>query len=498
MKTSISFILLLLAGGLLNLMNAQNILHVGPGQTYQNPAQAALQAKPGDTILLHPASYNGPFFITNLKGNSKAWITIRGLNRNQVIFQGGSESIHFTDPEYLYIRDMTITGQTGNGMNIDDGGSFNSPAKHLIIDGLIFRNMAASGNNDMLKLSGLDSFVVSNCHFENGSAGGSGIDMVGCHYGQFVFNRFINQGSNSIQAKGGSSNIHIERNYFTNGGLRALNLGGSTGVAFFRPANANYEAKDLLVTANVFEGSDTPIAFVGCRNAQVINNTIIQPLTWIMRILQESADTSFYQSCANNLFSNNIVVVNNTLRSDVNIGPYTSPASFNFSNNLWFHLQNSNWNGPQLPVLETNGIIQRNPLFIDLANKNYRLADNSPAIGKGKKYAGYQFDFNDMPFANPPTIGAIEKLIVIKNDDFNNLNSIQIFPNPFSHSIQLENLPVNSQLMIFDILGQAVYRDNISEQTKRIQLKHLIPGIYSIQLHHLNEMRSIQILKLNE
>ncbi len=474
---------------------AQNTLHVGPGKTYQTPVQAAAQARPGDTILLHPAIYTGPFFIENLKGTSRAWITLKGINKDQVIFQGGSESLHFTDPQYLVIADMTITGQTGNGMNIDDGGTYTSPAKHVQIRGVSFRNMAASGNNDMLKLSGLDSFIVSQCHFENGAAGGSGIDMVGCHYGNFNNNRFINQGSNSIQAKGASSNIHIERNYFTNGGQRTLNLGGSTGVDFFRPIGANYEARDLLVTANVIEGSDAPIAFVGCRNVQVINNTIIHPVNWIMRILQESSDTSFYQSCANNLFANNIVVVNNTLRTDVNIGPNTVASSFKFSNNLWYHSQNTSWNGPQLPAVESARLVQ-NPMFIDFINKNYALANGSPATGSGRMYPGYSFDFSNKLFANPPSRGAIEKNIVIQNEE-TELTNVFLYPNPSIGFLIINNLPVDARISVFDLKGTVLFTKIVTDKNIQLSLDHLNEGLYYLQISQYNTFIIRKFMKIN-
>lgn len=479
----------------LSTVESQNTLHVGPGKTYQTPVQAAAQAKPGDTILLHPATYSGPFFIENLKGTSRAWITIKGINKDQVIFQGGSESIHFTDPQYVIIANMTITGQTANGMNIDDGGSYDSPAKHILIDGLIFRNMAASGNNDMLKLSGLDSFTVTNCHFENGSAGGSGIDMVGCHHGRFIKNRFINQGSNSIQAKGASSNIHIERNYFTNGGLRTLNLGGSTGAAFFRPFGANYEARDILVTGNIIEGSDAAIAYVGCRNVQVINNTIIQPVNWIMRILQESSDTSFYQSCANNVFANNIVIVNNTLRTDLNIGPNTVASSFKFSNNLWYHLQNANWNGPQLPSMESNAIIQ-NPMFVDFNNKNYALSNGSSAIGSGRYYPGYLYDYQNQLFANPPSRGAIEKNVIILSEH-TDLERINIFPNPCKDYLQLSNLPLYSQIILWDINGKSKRFHNSSDDAITISAHDLFSGLYFIQIKNAFTNQTFRFIKVN-
>ena len=489
------FVLPLLVFLFLFHSTAQNILHVGPGQTYANPAQAAAVAMPGDTILLHQAIYSGPYFITNLKGTPNAWITIKGINRDQVVFQGGSEALHFTDPEYVYVSNFTITGQSGNGMNIDDGGTFATPAKHMIIDNCVFHDMAASGNNDMLKLSGLDSFTVSNCRFENGSAGGSGIDMVGCHYGLFIKNQFINQGSNSIQAKGGSSNIHIERNHFTNGGQRSINLGGSTGAAFFRPTNANYEAKDLLVTANIFEGSDAPVAFVGCRNVRVINNTIIQPVVWIMRILQESSDTSFYLSSANNTFSNNIVIVTNTLRADVNIGPYTSPSTFTFANNLWYNFQNTNWNGPQLPSTETGGIVKLNPLFKDYANKDFSLMNNSPAIGKGKKYAGYEFDFTSKVFLNPPSIGAFEKSILISNKEAERFHQIEIFPNPCKDYFILNNLPENAQLTLSDLNGKIIQKISPTISQVIFNVQNLSPGFYQLNINDLQNAKTWLILK---
>jgi hypothetical protein len=480
-----------------NFVLSQTILRVGPGQTFANPSQAAAVAEPGDSILIYPGVYNGPFFIVDLHGTAQNWISIRGLNKSQVIFQGGSEALHFTDPLYVNLSGITITGQTGNGINIDDGGTFASPAKHMKIYNCIFRDMAASGNNDMLKLSGLDSFTVSECHFENGSAGGSGIDMVGCHYGVFVKNRFINQGSNSIQAKGGSSNIHIERNYFTNGGQRALNLGGSTGLQFFRPAGANYEAKDLLVTANVFEGSDAPIAYVGCRNSKVINNTIIQPVNWIMRILQESSDTSFFQSCANNTFSNNIVIVTNTLRADVNIGPFTSPSTFTFANNLWYNFQNTNWNGPQLPAAETGGIVRQNPQFKNYANKDYSLANNSPAIGKGKFYGGYVFDFNDKSFLNPPSIGAFEKDVIIGTQDVVNFEDVEVIPNPCNEFVFLKNLPDDASLELMDLNGRLVLnrdaQNSSGNDNKLIKLNHLKSGIYILKISNSTHSKTLLI-----
>ncbi|MBK8241845.1 MAG: hypothetical protein IPK88_00320 [Saprospiraceae bacterium] len=49
----------------------------------------------------------------------------------------------------------------------------------------------------------------------NGSLGssGSGIDMVGCHNGRINKCTFENMGANSIQMKGGSQYIRIEKTF---------------------------------------------------------------------------------------------------------------------------------------------------------------------------------------------------------------------------------------------------------------------------------------------
>ncbi len=478
----------------LQLAISQSTLHVGAGRTYANPAQAAAAAQPGDTILIHPGSYRGPFYIELLQGRRDAWITIKGTDRDLVVFEGGLESMHFSKINYIFLSDFTVKGQTGNGLNIDDGGTLQTPAHHVSIEHCVFRDISATGNSDLLKLSGLDSFLISNCIFENGSAGGSGIDMVGCHQGIIEKSVFRNQGSNSIQAKGGSSELQIRQNQFISGGQRSLNLGGSTGAAFFRPAGANYEARNLLVYANIFLGAMAPIAYVGCQEVKVIHNTIIQPEKWILRILQESSDTSFYKSCANNTFANNIVVVNNSLSTDVNIGPNTLPATFKFKNNLWYHLQNASWRGPVLPVMEMNGILQKDPLFVNVAGGNYHLNSNSPAIGKGLYFPESSKDFDSKTYLNPPSIGAFEGGQAVQSEESNE-PLISFYPNPFDEHVLVSELPMGSVLELINLEGRMISSKIVLENPCQLDTKDLAPGFYMLQARIDQKMYSKLLMK---
>ncbi len=382
------------------------VLEVGPGRPYAQPNEAAAVAFPGDTILIYPSTYRGTFFITDLHGTPDEWITFIGLDRDAVIFEGGTEGLHFSDVSYIRIEKLTFTGQTGNGMNIDDAGTFETPSHHVIIRDCAFRDMGATGNNDFLKLSGLDSFEVSHCYFENGAAGGSGIDMVGCHDGYLHHNTFRSLGSNCIQAKGGTQYLRIWHNWFEDGGQRSVNLGGSTGLPFFRPQDAPFEAADIQVYGNVFIRSWAPVAYVGCVRVDVSSNTIYHPQNWIIRILQESVDPDRFLPCGDNSFRNNIIYYTNSLSRHVNVGSNTDPESFLFTHNLWYNESNPGSSTPVLPVGESAGISGEDPLFADGGAEDFHLTAGSPAIGSGISLPGFEYDPEDQPYGDPPPRGA--------------------------------------------------------------------------------------------
>lgn len=402
MRTIVCCLLLLCS----SLLTART-LHVGTGQPYASPALAAREARPGDTILVHDGTYRGTFWIENLQGTADQYIVIRGTSRDGVRLDGGSESMHLSDCAYVRIEELTVAGQTANGMNIDDAGSIETPTHHIEVRHVTFTDMAASGNNDMLKLSGLEDFLIDSCVFRNGSAGGSGVDMVGCHRGIIRNCTFERQGSNGIQAKGGTQFLRIERNRFVDAGQRALNLGGSTGLQFFRPLDAPFEAADIAVYANIFVRSVTPIAYVGSVRVDVANNTIIDPERWVMRILQETVDATRFLPCGQNVFRNNIVMMKNTLSTHVNIGSNTAPETFTMSNNLWYMADNPGRSKPNAPPLtETTALYGVDPLFVSASD--LRLQPNSPGIGAGVVIDGLTSDHTGRTYAMPPSIGAHE------------------------------------------------------------------------------------------
>lgn len=391
-------------------LSTANILEVGVGKEYSSVANAAVDVLAGDTILVFPGNYSGSNLISELHGTEDNYIYIIGEISGNVVFQGGSLGIQLSKVSYIHIENFRFTGHTGNSLNIDDGGAEEELRSHHIrIINCHFYDMGASGNNDFLKMSGVDNFEVNDCTFLNGAAGGSGIDMVGCHNGLIHGNTFESMGSNSIQAKGGTQYISIFRNLFINGGQRTLNLGGSTGLAFFRPLDAAFEAADLDVYANIFIGSTAPVAYVGCVRVNVVNNTIVDPSNWVIRILQETVDPERFEICGNNSFVNNIIYFNNSLSAFVNIGPNTAPQSFHFSHNLWYNYITPGNSFPNLPVAEISPVIGLDPSFENAGDRDFHLRSASPAINSGT-LTGFSIDFNGhaVPVGGAMDIGALE------------------------------------------------------------------------------------------
>lgn len=379
-------------------------LEVGPGRQFDRLQATTALAKPGDTILIRGGVYSGGDIITGLKGTGLSWIVIKAAKNEQVVFRGGSNAFHLSDPEYVVIEGLIFEQQTANGVNIDDAGSFETPAHHIKIINCEWRNMNATGNNDELKMSGVDNFTIKNCRFLNGSKGGSIIDMVGCHRGLIEDNYFENGGSECVQAKGGSSDITIRGNRFYKGGQRAINIGGSTGLEFFRPIGTNYEASDIRVWSNIFIEGISPVAFVGAVRCEVVNNTIIRPEHYVVRILQETVRTEF-QPCGQNIFRNNIIVLASTGQPAINIGNNTAPETFIFSNNLWYSPDFPAWTGPETPVKETGQILNHDPQFL---YDQYKLKPSSPAVGKGYQTQLPENDYFGKQFKKQRAIGAVE------------------------------------------------------------------------------------------
>ena len=353
--------------------------------------RALADAKPGDRILIAPGRYQPGLYFRNLHGTAADPIIIEAADpKNKPTIQGGSLALQLTDPAHLILRNLIIRGQSGNGINIDDAGSFDTPAHHITLEGLEVSDIGPRGNRDAIKLSGIDDLTVRNCHVEGWA--GQGIDMVGCHRvliesctfkGKAGFDNTI-----AVQAKGGSSDVTIRNCTFLNTGQRAINLGGSTDLKVIRPPGAKYEAKDITVEGCRFTGGSAPICFVGVDGALVRYNTIYKPDRWVLRILQETTEEGFVPS-RNGRFERNLIVYTAAqVRTVANVGGNTAPGTFRFHENFWYCEDRPDRSRPDLPTPEQAGVYGIDPRLT-------RSADGT--IGRPEAKAAQPYGADALP-----------------------------------------------------------------------------------------------------
>lgn len=386
------------------------------GSPFATIGRAVQDATPGTAVRVHSGIYSGGTFLADVAGTPSAPIWIGGAPGEQrPLISGSSQAIHLVRPSYVVLHDLEVEGASANGINADDGGDYGNPlaAHHVVFRQLDIHDIGSTGNQDCLKLSGLNDYWVMDSQFENcgGGFSGSGIDHVGCHHGLIARNEFRNLSGNAVQSKGGSEDIEIRWNRFLESGVRSLNMGGSTGFEYFRPplsmSTPNAEARDIRLIANLIEGSEAAVAYVGCVGCVVAHNTIIDPHNWILRILQETTSTPDYEfeACREGVFVNNLVYFDRSdLSTYVNIGVNTAPETFTFANNLWYAWDNPPQSEPNLPVVETEGIYGLDPGL----DSEFRIGPGSPAAGAGQDTVWTWGDFGGACYDSPPSIGVFE------------------------------------------------------------------------------------------
>ena len=320
---------------------------------------ALRELKSGTTIRLAPGDYGGGHHVSGIEN-----LTIEALDpENSPHFKGGGNDWQFSRCAGLTLRYLRISGQTGNGLNLDDGGERESPVKGISLEHLEINDIGPQGNHDGIKCSGLEDLTIRDCTITGW--GGQGIDFVGCRRSLITGCRFEGKAgfsaSAGVQLKGGTSEVTVEKCHFINAGERPLNVGGSTGLEYFRPPGAISEAARIIVRDNVIEGSPCAAAFVGVDGAEFANNTILFPEKWIFRILQETTAPGFVP-CREVMVKNNYVVFRRAqVQIEVNIGGNTAPETFRFEKNHWFAEDRPEKSKPVLPTDEEGGVYGKDP-----------------------------------------------------------------------------------------------------------------------------------------
>lgn len=346
----------------LTLMAAFSACGRSPGITVRDDAglrEALKRLAPGVVVRIAPGVYQPGLVVSGARGTADKPIVIEAMDAdNPPVFIGGSQAWHLSDVSRLTLRGLVCRGQQHNGINVDDGGSYETPSQHVVLEKLHVEDTGPHGNFDAIKCSGVDHLKILDCRISGW--GGQAIDFVGCHHAEIA--RCVITGKPGYsqhtgpQFKGGASDVWMHHCRLENAGLRPVQIGGSTGLEYFRPKDAAYEARNIRVEDNLILGGQCAVAFTGADQCVFARNTIVNPEKWILRILQENPDKRFVR-CGDHTFSNNLVVFERgRVATIANIGPDTRAESFRFRGNHWFASDAPPRSTPDLPSPEEDGV----------------------------------------------------------------------------------------------------------------------------------------------
>lgn len=339
---------------------------------------ALAAATAGDEIVLQPGVYGGGHYRANLDH-----VTIRSADpANPAIIEGGSNGIQLSDPSHVTLSDLAFRSQVDNGLNIDDAGTYDSPAHNITIKNVTVRDIVTAGNHDGIKLSGVNDFLIDSVQVLNWGTGGSAVDMVGCHRGLIQNSNFTHtnaaNGGTTLQPKGGTKDVTFRANRIElppDAG-RAVQAGGSTGAQFFRfvDGDSGYEADEIIAEGNVIIGGSSAFSWVNIDGGVFHHNVVSRPFRWVARILNENQGSTTIVDTQNGQLHDNRIVFNDTgseFSTAVNVGSETVPSSYSFARNRWLNLANPTAAGstPSLPVAEVGGTYGVDPVApIDAAH----------------------------------------------------------------------------------------------------------------------------------
>ncbi len=461
-------------------------IHLGAGQTYPN-IQSAVNAnviQPGDTVYLHAGSYSGYQIMSKLKGESGKWIVINRY-KNDIIDISGTWQ--FVSCEYIKFVNLNFKANSQNPgrlLSIDNGGSCDTKSRFIIVDSCFFSSTSEPSAITAFKLAGVDDFVVSNCSFKDFPVCDA-MDYNVCHNGIIINNRIQNCLTGG-HIKGGSSNITMERNFFINASKEswvAFELGGDTGAKFYCPED-KFEVKNLKFYSNIIMGGYRGLALSSAVDCKVINNTFFNCGQATLRFLTTS---TLFPTLSGNRVENNIFAFG----ASAYFNGGTQPAeAVVFSNNIYYSIQNPSFNGPYWDTPDLDAIKDQNPMnfgsgtsiFANSQSFEFKLCENSPAIGTGKNQQEPATDFYGKPFSSPArSIGAVEYEDNSAID--NQVASINaLFPNPAESFLNIEtNSNELQELSICNVFGACVCKKMISEN-QIIDVSTWSSGIYFVKI----------------
>jgi hypothetical protein len=346
---------------------AKAVLRAGPNQTYKTPCAAIAAASEGDVILIDPALY---------LNDSCAWRT-NGLVIIGILGPNGQRP---------HIDDSGMTGENGQPHLAQYKGIFVPSGTDTVIANMEFSNASIpndyGANGAGIRQDGVN-LTVLNCYFHDNQNGILESNVAGSNI-VIKFSEFNRNGVSDpalTEGYGQTHNVYVGHAgslYF------AFNYSHDANVGHLLKSRAamNYVLYNRLTGENGTNSFELDLPNGG--TSYVIGNLIEKG----PNSQNKSISMAYMEEGPNSLNpGTDLYVVNNDF---VNQNPNALTFVYIGSTDTTPALvQNNIFYGPGTVTGQSNAILETNftgdPLFVNLANYDYRLTAGSPAIHAGSQ-----------------------------------------------------------------------------------------------------------------
>lgn len=424
-----------------------------PWETIQFAAEHISQ---GDTVIVLAGEYDG--FYLSASGTESNPIVFQASTGAKIIRKNPTtdDGINLEGANYVIIDGFEISN---NEKTISRAG-----IRSVTNEGVIIRNNTIDGMGRWGIFTGFSENIL----IENNSCSNSQ-DEHGIYFSNSADNPVIRNnicfnnnscgihmnGDVSMGDDGIISNALIEGNIIYNNGTAGgsgINCDGAQSSLIRN--NLLYNNHSSGISLYKIDGAE------GAKNNLVINNTIVVASDgrWALNINTGSPG---------NTILNNILFNNHAYRGSISIDQ-ESLVNFACNYNIvtnWFTLDGGDTRLTLAQWQEStsqdknSALSSPDDIFENIPGDNYRLKPGCIAVDKGTSDHAptYDIDKNNRPSGNGIDIGAYESggspIIGYKTITPGN---IKIFPNPANHSIQVESNAIIKKIDIIDAQGKII------------------------------------------
>lgn len=129
---------------------------------------------------------------------------------------------------------------------------------------------------------------------------------------------------------------------------------------------------------------------------------------------------------------------------------------------------------------------------------NFEEIDRIKGVGNSSKLNEYNSivknqNYNYFRLKQTDFDGTVSELQTIKTDCKEN-NGVKIYPNPTNGLVNIIHLERNSELNLFNSLGQIIFNENLDTETKIIDLSEFEYGVYFIQIIKEGKVETLKLV----